>query len=72
MYVAKVPLFVGTARAHNPGDSVPEANLETNGWGEDEVEQVEDPEVAEPEQVEQALVEPVEPAKAKAKKSDKG
>lgn len=31
-YVAKVPLFVGSARAHNPGDPVPAENIKVNGW----------------------------------------
>jgi hypothetical protein len=31
-YVATEPLFVGNARAHNPGDIVPEENVEANGW----------------------------------------
>jgi hypothetical protein len=31
-YIATVPLFVGTARAHNPGDVVPEENIKANGW----------------------------------------
>jgi hypothetical protein len=29
-YVATEPLFVGNARAHNPGDIVPEENVEAN------------------------------------------
>lgn len=35
-YIATEPLFVGTARAHNPGDVVPAENVERNGW-EDKV-----------------------------------
>lgn len=31
-YIATEPLFVGTARAHNPGDVVPADNVERNGW----------------------------------------
>jgi hypothetical protein len=31
-YIAKEPLFVGTARAHNVGDVVPDENVEANGW----------------------------------------
>jgi hypothetical protein len=31
-YIAKEPLFVGTARAHNPGDVVPDENVKANGW----------------------------------------
>jgi hypothetical protein len=27
-YIATAPLFVGYARAHNPGDVVPDANVE--------------------------------------------
>lgn len=30
--VATEPLFVGDVRAHNPGDLVPVANVEPNGW----------------------------------------
>jgi hypothetical protein len=38
-YVATEPLFVGNARAHNPGDPVPEENIAANGW-EDSVAKV--------------------------------
>lgn len=31
-YIATEPLFVGNARAHNPGDPVPEENVKANGW----------------------------------------
>lgn len=31
-YIAKEPLFVGLARAHNPGDVVPDENVKANGW----------------------------------------
>ena len=31
-YIATEPLYVGTARAHNPGDVVPAENVERNGW----------------------------------------
>lgn len=31
-YVATEPLFIGTARAHNPGDVVPAENVERYGW----------------------------------------
>jgi hypothetical protein len=31
-YIATEPLYVGTARAHNPGDVVPADNVERNGW----------------------------------------
>jgi hypothetical protein len=31
-YIATEPLFIGTARAHNPGDVVPADNVERNGW----------------------------------------
>jgi hypothetical protein len=31
-YIATAPLFVGYARAHNPGDVVPDANVEEHGW----------------------------------------
>ncbi len=31
-YVATAPLFVGTSRAHNPGDLVPAENVERNDW----------------------------------------
>jgi hypothetical protein len=31
-FIATEPLFVGNARAHNPGDIVPEENVEANGW----------------------------------------
>lgn len=31
-YIATEPLFVGTARAHNPGDEVPAENVERHGW----------------------------------------
>ncbi len=31
-YIATVPLFVGTARAHNPGDVVPAENVKAHGW----------------------------------------
>lgn len=40
-YIAKSPLFVGNARAHNPGDVVPDDNVERNGW-QDDVEKVSD------------------------------
>jgi hypothetical protein len=30
--IALESLFIGTARAHNPGDRVPEANVERHGW----------------------------------------
>lgn len=32
VYIAKEPLYVGTARAHNPGDVVPAKNVKRNGW----------------------------------------
>lgn len=35
-FIATEPLFVGRARAHNPGDEVPAENVEKNGW-EDKV-----------------------------------
>jgi hypothetical protein len=38
-YIASEPLFVGNARAHNPGDHVPEDNIARNGW-EDKVAKV--------------------------------
>lgn len=31
-YIATEPLFIGTARAHNPGDVVPADNVERYGW----------------------------------------
>jgi len=31
-FIATKPLFVGFARAHNPGDEVPEDNVKANGW----------------------------------------
>lgn len=31
-YVALEPLFIGTARAHNPHDRVPAENVERYGW----------------------------------------
>ncbi len=31
-FIATVPLFVGTARAHNPGDVVPADNVKEHGW----------------------------------------
>lgn len=31
-YIATDALFVGNARAHNPGDPVPEENIKANGW----------------------------------------
>jgi hypothetical protein len=31
-FIATEPLFVGNARAHNPGDEVPAENVEANGW----------------------------------------
>lgn len=31
-YIATKPIFVGTARAHNIGDVVPDANVKANGW----------------------------------------
>jgi hypothetical protein len=31
-YIATEPLYVGTARAHNPGDVVPADNVERHGW----------------------------------------
>jgi hypothetical protein len=31
-YVALEPLFIGTARAHNPNDRVPAENVERYGW----------------------------------------
>jgi hypothetical protein len=31
-FIATEPLFVGNARAHNPGDIVPDENVEANGW----------------------------------------
>jgi hypothetical protein len=31
-YVALEPLFIGTARAHNPNDRVPAENAERYGW----------------------------------------
>ena len=33
-YIATTALFVGTARAHNPGDLVPAENVERNGWSD--------------------------------------
>lgn len=30
--VATQPLFIGFARAHNPGDLVPAANVKEHGW----------------------------------------
>ncbi len=33
-FIATEPLFIGTARAHNPGDVVPEENVSANGWGD--------------------------------------
>lgn len=32
--IATEPLFIGRARAHNPGDVVPEENVKEHGWGE--------------------------------------
>ena len=31
-FIATEPLFVGNARAHNPGDVVPDDNVKRNGW----------------------------------------
>ncbi len=31
-FIATAPLFVGTARAHNPGDVVPAENVKAHGW----------------------------------------
>jgi hypothetical protein len=31
-FVATEPLFIETARAHNPGDVVPAENVERYGW----------------------------------------
>lgn len=31
-FVATQPLFIGFARAHNPGDIVPAANVDEHGW----------------------------------------
>lgn len=31
-HIATEALFIGRARAHNPGDVVPEANIDTYGW----------------------------------------
>lgn len=31
-FIATEPLFVGLARAHNPGDRVPADNVKRNGW----------------------------------------
>jgi hypothetical protein len=31
-FIATEPLFIGTARAHNPGDVVPAENVEKYGW----------------------------------------
>lgn len=33
-FIATQTLFVGTAAAHQPGDEVPEANIERNGWAD--------------------------------------
>jgi hypothetical protein len=38
-YVAKEPLFIGLARAHNPGDVIPAEKVERFGW-HDKVEKV--------------------------------
>jgi hypothetical protein len=38
-FIAKEALFVGNARAHNPGDHVPEDNIARNGW-QDQVAKV--------------------------------
>lgn len=32
-FVATAPLFIGRARAANPGDEVPAASVEKYGWG---------------------------------------
>ncbi len=31
-FIATEPLFVGNARAHSPGDVVPDDNVKRNGW----------------------------------------
>lgn len=31
-FIAKQPIFIGRARAHNPGDVVPARNVEKHGW----------------------------------------
>ncbi len=31
-YIATEALYVGTARAHSPGDEVPAENVKRNGW----------------------------------------
>ncbi len=32
VFIAKEPLFIGVARAHNKGDVVPAENVERFGW----------------------------------------
>lgn len=32
--IATRPLFIGRARAHNPGDEVPAENVEKHGWAD--------------------------------------
>ena len=40
-FIATAPLFIGRARAANPGDEIPEDIIEKNGW-EDSVELVDE------------------------------
>ncbi|MGI8682071.1 MAG: hypothetical protein ACR2JO_08070 [Mycobacteriales bacterium] len=32
IFIAKEPIFIGRARAHNTGDVVPASNVKRNGW----------------------------------------
>ena len=62
-YLAKEPLFIGRARAFNPGDPVPAKHVETYGWDdlvEVEGHDTDDQPVASPAE---------EPAKSKGRRS---